>query len=291
MILVAGATGRLGGLIARSLLSKGESVRALVRDPTPAAGLTDAGATLAFGDLRDTESLIDACAGVTAVVTTANSMARGGADTVDTVDAQGNVNLIDAAARAGVERFVFISALGADDDSPMPLLRAKAEAEKHLRASGIPATILQPNSFMEMLLAAVVGGPALNGQPVTLVGEGQRRHSHVSMKDVTAYSTAVLDHDETVGQTLAIGGPEPVSWRDVIVAFERELGRSVPVNYVPVGSEIPGMPPFISQLLAALEMYDSPIDMAELSARLGVRPTSIEAFAHRFVSETAQHAS
>jgi len=137
MILVVGATGQLGGLIARMLLGQGKPVRVLVRDGSSYDELVTAGAQAVTGDLKDPDSLRAACAGVDAVVSTANSTARGGADTVETVDRAGNRNLIDAAAAAGVRHFVFVSAIGARPEHPTPLLRAKGEAERRLRGSGM----------------------------------------------------------------------------------------------------------------------------------------------------------
>ncbi|MDQ1384572.1 MAG: hypothetical protein QOG65_1951 [Actinomycetota bacterium] len=283
MILVVGATGRLGGLITRLLLARRESVRALVRNPSECGWLTAAGATLAVGDLKDPDSLAAACSGVSAVITTANSLSRGGSDTIESVDRVGNRNLIDAAAERGVERFVFMSLLGAAAESPMPLLSAKGDVETHLRESGIPAVILQPDFFMEMLPVFVIGAPALAGEPVTLVGEGRRMHSLVSMTDVAEYAVAALDRDDAVGLTLPVGGPEPLSWRDVVAAFERELGREIAVSYVPIGAEVPGMAPLLVELLSVLETYDSPLDMSGPSARFGIKPTTLGDFVHTFV--------
>jgi uncharacterized protein YbjT (DUF2867 family) len=285
MILIVGATGRVGGLITRTLLARGESVRALVRNPSECGWLTAAGATLAVGDLRDPASLADACAGASTVISTATSMSRGGEDNVESVDRAGNLNLIDAAKQHGVERFIFVSVLNASAESPMPLMSAKGEAEGHLRESGIPATILQPDFYMEMLPVAVIGAPALADQPVTLVGEGRRLHSLVSMTDVAAYAVAALDHD-SAGETLAIGGPAPATWHDVVEAFEHQLGREIAVNHVPFGAEVPGMEPLLVELLTALEMYDSPLDMSGLSERFGIHPTSLDDFVHTFVVGT-----
>jgi NADH dehydrogenase len=282
MILVVGATGRLGGLITRLLLERGESVHALVRNPSECGWLTAAGATLEVGDLRDPASLSAACSGASAVITTANSLSSGGAD-IESVDRAGNRNLIDAAAERGVERFIFVSVLGAAPESPMPLLSAKGEAETRLRESGIPAVILQPDFFMEMLPMQVIGAPALAGEPVTLVGEGRRMHSLVSMTDVAEYAVAALDRDDAVGLALPVGGPEPLSWRDVVATFERELGREIAVNYVPIGAEVPGMAPLLVDLLSVLETYDSPLDMSGPSAQFGVKPTSLNDFVHAFV--------
>jgi NADH dehydrogenase len=282
MILVVGATGRLGGLIARKLLNQGYRVRVLVRDAALATDLTGQGADLAVGDLTDFPSLLRACDGVSAVVTTANSMSRGGTDTIDSVDRAGNANLIRAAVEQRADRFVFVSALGADPHHPMPLLSAKGETEVLLRDSGLAWTILQPDFFMELLLMIAVGAPALSGETVTLVGEGRRKHSLVSLSDVAAYAVAALDRPDAAGQTLVIGGPAPVSWRDAIAAFEHELGRDIAVQTIP-GTVRDGGDPIVG-LLAVLDAYDSPIDMTALSEQYGVTPTSMTEFVHGVVA-------
>jgi uncharacterized protein YbjT (DUF2867 family) len=288
MILVVGATGRLGGLIARTLLDHGKPVRIMVRGGVSCDQLVAAGAEPMTGDLKDADSLPAAATGVDAIVTTATSAGRGGDDTVESVDRVGNANLIDAAAAAGVRHFVFTSSLGASVDHPMPFLRAKGETEERLRNSGMDWTVLQPNMYMDTWLPAVVGGPALAGQPVTLVGEGRRRHSMVAMRDVVAYAVAALDRKEAASKTLLIGGPEPVSWRDAIAAFERELGQEVPVRTVPLGEPLPGMSDTVSQLLTALETYDSPLDMRALAATYGVTPTPLADFVRGFVAASRQ---
>jgi uncharacterized protein YbjT (DUF2867 family) len=288
MILVVGATGQLGGLIAQTLIDQGFAVRILVREGSAYSALAAAGAQPVAGDLKDPASLAAACAGVDTVVTTANSSARGGGDTVDSVDRGGNRNLIEAARSAGVRRFVFLSNLGASPDSPNPFMAAKGETEQLLRGSGLSWTILQPNLFMDKLPALVVGGPALTGQPVTLVGEGQRLHSLVAMHDVAQYVGAVVQYPERDGKVLLIGGPEPVSWRDVVAAFELELGRPVPVQTVPLGQPVPGMPEMLSGFLAMLETYDSKLDMGDLPARYGVVPTTLRTWVHNFVQQASR---
>ncbi|MGY1618666.1 SDR family oxidoreductase [Geodermatophilus sp. SYSU D00691] len=287
MILVVGATGHLGGLITRSLLDQGRPVRALVRGASADAAVP-AGAQTMVGDLKDPRSLATACRGVSAVVTTANSVGRAGVDTVESVDRRGNHDLVEAAAAAGVQRFVFTSALGASPDSPVPFLRAKADTEKHLRASGMDWTILQPNLFMDTWVPAVVGGPALAGEPVMIVGEGRRRHSFVAARDVAAYAVAALDHPQAVRRVLVIGGPQPLSWHDVVWTFEEALGREVPTLSVPLGTSAPGLPEAVNGVLTALETYDSPLDMTEPSRTFGVPPTTLGDFVRDFVAGAGQ---
>jgi uncharacterized protein YbjT (DUF2867 family) len=284
MILVVGATGQLGSLIAHTLIEQGRPVRILVRDGSSYHALVTAGAEPILGDLKNPASLRAACAGVDTIITTANSSARGGADTVDTVDRAGNRNLIEAAVANGVHRFVFISNLGANPDSPLPFMAAKGETEQQLRHSGLSWTIIEPNLFMDKLPIAVVGGPALAGDPVTLVGQGQRIHSLIAMRDVAAYAVAALDHPESEHQVLVIGGPDPVSWLDIVAAFETELGREVSLRTVPLGQPVPGMPELLSGFLTALETYDSPLDTSQLAKTYGVDPTALKDWVHTFVA-------
>ena len=280
MILVAGATGQLGGLIAERLLEKGEKVRILVRPGSDYEHLVTAGAEPVIGDLKDPSSLATACRGVDSVVTTANSTARGGNDTVQSVDRVGNVNLIDAAAAAGVGHFIFVSLFGAQANHPIPLMAAKGETEDHLRASGMEWTVLQPNLFFDKLPMMVMA-PAFTGQPVTLVGEGRRIHSLVAMRDVVEYAVAALEQEQSRGKTLVIGGPAPVSWRDVVAAFVAAFDRKIPIRTVPINEPIPGMPDFVYGLLAALEGYDSPLDSSNLADSYGVTPTTLAEFVHQ----------
>ena len=282
MILVVGATGQLGGLITRRLLQRGEDVRVLVRQGAPEA-LVQAGARPVLGDLKEPTSLLAACAGVDTVITTANATARSAPDTIESVDRQGNLNLIEASEAAGVRRFVFVSALGADPGHPLPLLRAKGAAEQRLQASGMAWTVLEPNVFMDKLIPIVVGAPAVASQPVTLVGSGDRQHSFVAVRDVAAYAVSALDHEDALRSVLAIGGPQPISWSDVIAAFESELGRQLPVRTVSPGEAAPSLPAFVVDLLTALDAYDSPIDMHGLQAACAVEPTPLSDYVRAFL--------
>jgi NADH dehydrogenase len=275
MILVVGATGDVGGNIARRLLERQNSVRVLVREGSNYAPLIEAGAEAAIGDLKDSSSLGPACAGIETVVTTANSAKRGGEDNPQTVDTEGNRNLIEAAEQAGVRQFVFVSANGADPESPSEFLRAKGLTEQRCRRSSMTHTILLPDVYMDIWVPMVVGMPLAQGRPVTLVGDGSKRHSFVFSHDVAAYGAAVIGHPEANDRTMPIGGPEALSWREVVETYERELGRSIPVETVSPGEPVPGFPDMIAQLMASLEMYESVMDMTEISRTFGVEPTSL----------------
>lgn len=295
MILVVGATGLLGGQITQLLRKQGKDVRVLLRKDSPAEAmaqqgmataprvLLDAGVKPVYGDLKDKASLAAALKGVDTVITTANSSMRGGADTVDSVDRAGNRNLIEAAKEAGVRQFIFVSFLGADPHSPVPLFQAKAETEALLARSGLPYTVLAPNFFVESWAGMVVGIPLQTHTPVTLVGSGERLHSLISMADVAAFAGAVVGHPAAMNQRLALGGPRPVAWRGVVETFGRVLGQPLPLQFVAPGAPIPGLPEMVPGVLAAMETYDSPIPMEETARTFGVQLTPLDTTVRRML--------
>ena len=282
MILVVGSTGRVGGMITRAILGQDRQLRILVRPGSDHRAFIEADAESAFGDLKDPASLAVACRGIDTVITTASAGERGGNDTPQTVDLEGNANLIEAARAAGVKQFIFVSALTAQPDHPVPVPRAKALTEAALRDSELTYTIVAANGIADVMFPLVVGYPLSVGKPVTLVGEGRRRHTFIAARDVAAFATAAIDHPSALNCRIEIGGPEALSWRDVVAAYERTLGRPIPVQWIPPGELLPDLPPtpgltqLVSGLMAALETFDTPLDMTEVSRTFGVTPTTID---------------
>jgi uncharacterized protein YbjT (DUF2867 family) len=297
MVLVVGATGLVGGMITRRLLEQGLDVRILVRPNSNYQALVEAGAKPVEGDLKDRSSLVAVCEGVDKLITTASAGSRGAPDTPDSVDLHGNCHLIDAARAAGVQQFIFVSTIGADEASPVPLLRAKAQAEEHLRRSGVTYTILASHTLMDLLLHLVIGEPARLGNPVTLVGEGRRQHSFIAARDLAAFAAAVVGHPAALDRRLMIGGPRPVSLRDVVSTYERVLERSIPIQVAEPGELLPNLPPVpglaevITNMVGALDMFDFPIEMAEYARTFDVRLTTLEEWVRADVANDARVAA
>lgn len=284
MNLVVGSTGLLGGMITRQLLERGAPVRVLAR-----SGSTDfAGAEAVRGDLKDRASLDAACRGVTTVITSANSAQRGGEDNVATVDNEGNIALIDASRQAGVRRFIFVSAAAVDEQSPVPLFAAKAKAERHLRESGMAWTVVAPHVFMDVWFPMIVGAALAANQPVPLVGGGQRRHSFIAVQDVAAFAVASVDNPSAANRRLVLGGPEGLSWRDVVGIASSIAGQQLPTVTIEPGAPIPTLPPPVDQVIgnlaAGLEMQDVVFDTTELARELGVTLTPAEQVLRRMLA-------
>lgn len=276
--LVVGASGQLGGRITRRLLEAGQSVRVLAREGSDVSALMALGAGVTVGDLKDRASLQRAVDGVHRVLTTATSAARGEPDTAETVDRAGNMALVDAAASAGVERFLLVSPQGADPSSPVPFLAAKGDAERHLQASGLPWTVLACDVFMDVWVPMWVLGPIAQGQPVRLLGGSRRRHYFLAVDDVADLAVAAVAADAARDSRLLVGGPQPLSWSDVVAIVEQVHGHRVETVRIPADRPVEGLPETVSGLLLSLETYDSPppMDAEEARTAYGVELTSLQ---------------
>jgi uncharacterized protein YbjT (DUF2867 family) len=116
---------------------------------------------------------------------------------------------------------------------------------------------------------------------VTLVGEARHRHSVVSMADVTAFATAAVDHPAARNAYLPIGGPDALSWRDIVAVCGQVVGRELPVQFVAIGEPVPGVVEAVRPLMWGLETYDSYVDTEEIARTSGVELTPLEVLAGR----------
>jgi uncharacterized protein YbjT (DUF2867 family) len=234
MILVVGATSRVGTRLIPMLISRGYTVRAMTRTPEQAGALKALGVEVVQGDLRDPASLARACQGIEKVVASAHGFAPGQADNnLHTVDDIGNRNLINAAKAAGVKHFVFISVLGATPSSPMELARIKYATEQILQESGLSYTILRAAAFMEFW-AVMVGEPILKTGKTTIFGSGNNPINFVSAEDVAKFSVIALEDPQAQNQVIDVGGPENLTFNQVAELFEKVSGHTAQKNHVPL---------------------------------------------------------
>jgi len=236
VILIAGSTGFVGAEVALKLQQHGHQVLALARGGLlnpKAQRLLGAGIKLLEGDLTHPETLLSACSGVEAVVTTVTSMPGGADDGLRRVDREGSLALIDAAERQGVRRFVYTSYSGnIQEDSP--LTTAKRDCEARLLSSGMEAIILRPSYFMEMWLSPALGFDPLKGG-ARICGSGEAKVSYISAFDVADFAAAATAKSyPQKNVVLEMGGPEPLSQLEAVLIFEQALGKEIKVEHVPV---------------------------------------------------------
>lgn len=233
LTLVVGATGLLGTRIVKLLREANRPVRALVRhdaQPSKRAMIVDCGAEVVGGDLKAPDSLAAACRGVTTVISTASAtLSYRDNDSIGSVDEAGQLSLVDAAARAGVARFVFVSFPPRKLD--YALQRAKRAVEARLESSGLAFTVLQSVSFMEVWLSSAVGFDLLGGR-VHLLGTGTQPVSWISIQDVARFAVAASEGDRFSREIVPLGGPDPLSPLDVVAMFEEMGGDRVTLTNV-----------------------------------------------------------
>ena len=233
-VLVAGATGFLGGEICRQLIAKNKNVRALVRvtsDPNKVAQLKELGVEIVEGDLKDSSSLDNALHGVSAIISTVSStFSRQEGDSIKTVDDEGQNNLINAAVHADINQFIYISFCAMPDQ--FPLQTAKRKVEKHLVESGLNYTILQPTFFMESWLSPALGFDYPNAT-ATIYGEGKNKISWIAIKDVASFAVASLDNPAAKNISMELGGLAAISPLEVVNIFEANHGKHFKLQFVP----------------------------------------------------------
>src|SRR5918993_2676376 len=227
LILVSGATGQQGGAVARSLLGRGFGVRALTRDVEKAEAreLSDLGAEVVSGDLEDHSSIERVLEGVHAVFSVQQFMEVG----VEGEVRQG-VQLADAAKEAGVEHYVYTSVGSAHRDTGIPHFDSKYEVEEHVRASGVPYTVLRPVFFMqnwEYMREPILGGTL--HQPL----DPDKPFQMVAVEDIGVFAAMAFENpEEWVGREVDLAGDE-LTMPEIADTFSRVIGRQVDYFLLP----------------------------------------------------------
>jgi len=221
VILVAGGTGRLGALVVGGLAARGERVRVLTRKAARAQAVVGSLVEVVEGDVRNPSSLGPAVAGVRTVVSAVHGFTGPGRVTPESVDRDGNANLV-AAARAATADVVMVSVVGAAAGHPMELFRMKAAAEENLRTSGVPWTIVRASAFIELYLDLMRRSAGKSGRPLVF-GRGQNPINFVAVADVAhAVVDAVLDpgHRQHI---VTVAGARNLTLTDLAAMAQREL--------------------------------------------------------------------
>ncbi len=253
-VLVVGGTGFLGQHLCRELLERDHTVTAMARDPDPTV-LPD-GVETAMGDVTAYDSIESAFEGQTVVY---NLVAlsplfkpSGGEEMHDKIHRQGTEHCLQAATAHDVDRFVQLSALGADPDGPTHYIRAKGRAEERVRASDTDWTMFRPSvvfgdggEFVEFTRKLTL--PVLAPLP----GGGKTRFQPIHVDDLVGILADSIESEDHVGEIYDIGGPETLRLSQVAQLARQARGQSVQILPVPmalagvgltIAGAIPGFP-------------------------------------------------
>jgi len=235
MLLLVGGTGLLGSRVAERVAHRGIPARAVVRPITDSSTLVRLGFEIVLGDVRDVSTLDEAMTGVDTVITscTAINAALAGDPTVSIadVDDEGNANLVDAATRAGIRRFVFVSEDRHELEIDTPFTDAKVATEERLREAPFRSVIVRPEAFQEVWLSPASGFDPVNGT-VRIHGEGRTPVPYVAVDDVAEAIVRLAIMDDPPAEAV-LAGPEALSLVELVERWTALTGREVQVTHVP----------------------------------------------------------
>ncbi len=239
-VLITGATGFVGQEVVREVRAAGHTVCVLARDPASPAAVrlkSEFGAHIRTGDILDEESLTEAMAGAEAVIHLVGIIAEVRGRTFEQVHVTGTVNTLRAARRAGLKRFVHMSALGTRPEAVSRYHQSKWGAEEAVRSSGLAFTIFRPSliygpgdQFVNLFARIMKLAPI-----VPVMGTGQSRFQPVAVEKVAACFSRALTEPRSIGQTYDLCGPERLTFDELLDTIGQVTGRSCWKLHVPMG--------------------------------------------------------
>lgn len=227
MILVTGGNGYVASYTITQLKKHTtQPIRALIRNESQSAKIREQGAEPFIGDVTDPESLKRACEGVDRIIHLAAVNRDKGTVTMQRVNAEGTINLVNAAKNAGVKHIVQVVGLGADANRPYPLASSQGIGVDYLITSGVPYTILEASVIFgagDEFLNTLAGLARI--PPVMIVpGDGQSRFQPIAAQDVAACAVKSLSLPAALNQRLQICGSEIFTLEQIIDAIMAEMG-------------------------------------------------------------------
>ncbi|MEN0111057.1 MAG: SDR family oxidoreductase [Planctomycetota bacterium] len=227
-VAVTGATGYVGGRLAPRLLERGHRIRCLVREPKKLDDRhwrDDEGVEVVRSDLSDIARLTKLLSGCDAAYYLVHSMEAAGDEYAER-DGRLAENFAEACAAAGVRRIVYLGGLGNAEDGLSEHLRSRREVERVLASTGVPVTVLRA--------AIIIGSGSasfeilrylVNRLPVMITPRWvQTECQPIAVADVLHWLVACLDTPETSGRTLEIGGPDVVTYRELMQIAAKAIG-------------------------------------------------------------------
>jgi len=227
-VLVAGATGYLGGFVARELEARGHFVRALARKPDKLEAMEDSLDEVVLAEVTRPETLEHVCDGIDVVFSSVGITRQKDGVTFQDVDYQGNKNLLDVALRAGVQKFVYVSVLDGPELVHFDIVRAHEEFVAALQASGMDYAVVRPTGFFSDMGEYLE--MARRGR-VFLIGSGWNLINPIHGADL---AVTCADAVEGGPREIDVGGPEVLTHRDIAELALKSLGKRRRVSSLPV---------------------------------------------------------
>jgi uncharacterized protein YbjT (DUF2867 family) len=268
-VLVAGATGFVGSRLSKALVQDGHELLALTRHPEGYRGP----GTAVGGDVSDEQALIGPLTGCDAAYYLVHSL-----DSADFAerDAEGARSFGRAAKKAGVQRIIYLSGLGATGDDLSPHLRSRQEVEELLGEAGVPVTAIRAG--------VIIGNEGLSWElmrelvahlPFMITPRWVRTKAQpVAIVDVVRYLIAALALPETAGKVYEIGGPEILTYEKAMHRVARV--RSRPLLMIPVPLLTPKLSSRWLALVTSVDLQTARTLIESMSNEVIVRDHALE---------------
>jgi uncharacterized protein YbjT (DUF2867 family) len=276
-VLVSGATGHQGGAVARELLARGHSVRAMTRNPQSdqAKELGELGAKLVFGDFDNEASITKALAGAWGAFSVQNTWEAG----VEKEETQGK-SFAKAARAAGVQHFVYSSVGSADRKTDIPHFENKWRIEETVRSLGFPShVVIRPVFFMENFLSPGFK-PGIDGGKLAVGIQPQTVLQMIAVEDIGKYGRWVFENHEGVnGRAIDIAG-DARTMPETARIIGQAAGRTVEFVQAPIEEARK----FSMDMAIMLEWFDRvgyDVDIPALARESGIPPTPLLEWAGR----------
>jgi uncharacterized protein YbjT (DUF2867 family) len=240
-ILLLGSTGFFGRGVAHRLIDGGHQLRVLVRDPMRAAAFKVRGAQIVVGDALNPSAVTQAAQGVDHIISLV-AVRRNRPQSYLAVNVDGARNLGEAAKAAGVRSIVFVSAIGARLDAHYKYLTSRWMGEQELAKTGVAGTILR-FSFVLAEEGGVLNDfeRAANFGPFLIIpGNGQTQLQPILREDAARCVVETIDKPELQGKIVELGGPELVTYEQMLDWFIQARGIRKPKLKLPPALLLPG---------------------------------------------------
>jgi NADH dehydrogenase len=257
-VLLIGGTGYVGDVMRNRMRDAGYAVRLLTRSASNNSRYEREGFQTVAGDITDTDSIVRALSGVDTVIK------EKGDATFEKMNYQGSVNVADAARQTGVTRMVQMSALGAGNMPEYPYHFNKWRAENYIKDLGLEYTIFRPSiifgpgekaQFVSQLADVVKMAPV-----IPVIGDGKSKFQPVHLNDVSDAFIKALDDRATIGQTYELGGPEKMTYEDILDEIARTLGKKKPKIHMP-----PALMQLAVSIMDPLPVIEAPVTKQQLN--------------------------
>jgi uncharacterized protein YbjT (DUF2867 family) len=283
---VTGSTGFVGNHVLQKLLEKGHQVKALVRPGSEYKIKKPDEVDVVPGTVEEIADLTQGMQGCDAVIHLVGIIrafpSRG--VTFEKLHTEATANVIAAAKEAGVGKLLHMSALGAREDGPTPYLRTKFAAEELVRESGLNYTIFRPSLIFGPGGEAVkMFADMVKKIVVPIIGDGKYRFQPVNVSTVAQGFEQALALEKSHGKTLDVGGPDNVTFDEIMDTLARVLGKTIVKIHLPVFplrlatsalEHAPGYPLTTDQITMLLE--GSTCDEKPFYELFGLEPISLE---------------